>query len=56
MTQIAELKRQLSQRVPYEEYMTKTEITRLSNDLHSLRSRSRSKTRRSRRSETTEEV
>lgn len=48
MTQITELKRQLSQRVPYEELMTKAEVTRLSNDLHSLRSRSRSKSRRRR--------
>jgi hypothetical protein len=55
MTQITELKRQLSQRVPYEELMTKAEVTRLSNDLHSLRSRSRSKSRR-RRPEPTDDV
>ena len=56
MTQIAELKRQLSQRVPYEEYMTKSELTRLTQDLHSLRARSRSKSRSRRRSDVTDEV
>jgi hypothetical protein len=56
MVQITELKRQLSQRVPYEELMTKAEISRLSSDLHTLRARSRSKGRRSRRTEYADEV